>query len=850
MARILGNPIRESVVQELERRKTLLASEKTGYGQNELLYLHSNTGWCRAISGVVDSSNNLSYQKYILGGGTLSYNSSGNPKREQYNLNGIGNNTYSTYKDINSLGFRPMPGITSFQVENAGTNGILKTANVAFKAYTLEDLNILEPLFLRPGFTVILEWGHSMYYDNNKTLISDPSPLPLSEVVAKSPDIQNIESKIKNKRSQSNYNYDGMVGIVKNFSYAVDIDGSYICNMDLISRGQVMESLKINAPGAYKKSDTTFTEPEEDVFAGPTPNADRLREIINSNDSTTEKGNELSNGGDITPLMADIGIELINHLNTEVPEAFFEFTGGNDFYHQTQTNYGSKHISGQALDLKLAGLYSDAVFRKTVAAIESFANSKGNLKFINEYSNPSSASTAPHFHLALTGADANPTDSVEASTPKERVDKIVEGITKKYTPLAAVLATIKSEWMEERLKRIIFREEDFQPMQQVLEELNIKFTLKQEEEDRVVDGTYLKKEDRTRRYINMSFFLRMIHQLHLVDYIKDGKGKPLFSLNYNKYGNKYNTYANHIFPDPYMAVLPKRPEDVNRYIDNQRMRIYEPLRKNNPDDILNIMLDVDFLLSKLKVASDQNGSIFDYIESVLDSLNSKLAGVNNFRLHLDDEESVYYVVDGKDIPVDKKLPVIDLTGLKSTVSNFSLFSKIPSALNSMIAITAQSSPSDFGEEGSVLFNFNKGLKDRFKPEVRMKGYDKTNTIDPYEKSLEMLRLHCLSFGLGDRVEYDQIKDIQNHYITVTQREYLDKVSTPKNPPPGILPFELKFTTLGISGLIIGDTFKINKGLLPEKYENKLGFIVFGLNNRIEDNRWITEITGNPIILKG
>ena len=54
--------------------------------------------------------------------------------------------------------------------------------------------------------------------------------------------------KIEKERENYQGNYDGFFGRVSNFSWGFNPDGSYNITIDLISLGDIIESLKINLP--------------------------------------------------------------------------------------------------------------------------------------------------------------------------------------------------------------------------------------------------------------------------------------------------------------------------------------------------------------------------------------------------------------------------------------------------------------------------------------------------------------------------------------------------------------------------------------------------------------------------
>ena len=62
-------------------------------------------------------------------------------------------------------GYVPMPGIISMEVK-ALNRGSLEKAFVKIKAYSRQQLDILDVLYMRLGYTVLLEWGNSLYTTN------------------------------------------------------------------------------------------------------------------------------------------------------------------------------------------------------------------------------------------------------------------------------------------------------------------------------------------------------------------------------------------------------------------------------------------------------------------------------------------------------------------------------------------------------------------------------------------------------------------------------------------------------------------------------------------------------------
>ena len=257
MAEGIGSPIRKDVVDQIEARKKVVG-KTTSRTSDDLLYLNSKTGWVRLSSGVntitdeeaqtlleqkgkltIKGSNQLAGYN-ILQGGLLE------PSR--WLREGI--ETSTTYNEgaaynnrANSTGIRPMPGITAATVVSKNTLGTLREAEVEISVWTLEDFEIIERVYLRPGFTMMLEWGHSMYITNAGELRKDIQTV--GNKFFKEVSMTQILDEIKQKREQSNFNYEGMIGFVKNIDWSYTPDGCYKCKVKIISAGEILDSLKI-----------------------------------------------------------------------------------------------------------------------------------------------------------------------------------------------------------------------------------------------------------------------------------------------------------------------------------------------------------------------------------------------------------------------------------------------------------------------------------------------------------------------------------------------------------------------------------------------------------------------------
>jgi hypothetical protein len=87
-----------------------------------------------------------------------------NTLRGQNNVYGIGGSA--------DFGLNPMMGITGIDVKHKN-RGSIRTATVTVKAFNRAQFEIIDVLYMRLGFSVLLEWGNSIYIDNDENYIKD-----------------------------------------------------------------------------------------------------------------------------------------------------------------------------------------------------------------------------------------------------------------------------------------------------------------------------------------------------------------------------------------------------------------------------------------------------------------------------------------------------------------------------------------------------------------------------------------------------------------------------------------------------------------------------------------------------
>ena len=98
--------------------------------------------------------------------------------------------------------------------------------------WTVEDLENIEKLYFKPGYTCILEWGHSVYVDNSGNTAkmgADNFLVPDGHVFTPRSGVE-MDNNIKVKREAGHGNYEGMFGYIQNYNWSFRPDGGYDCN--------------------------------------------------------------------------------------------------------------------------------------------------------------------------------------------------------------------------------------------------------------------------------------------------------------------------------------------------------------------------------------------------------------------------------------------------------------------------------------------------------------------------------------------------------------------------------------------------------------------------------------------
>ncbi len=163
-------------------------------------------------------------------------------------------------------GFVPQPGITGADVTYYN-NGALSKCTVNIKCFSREQFAIIDALYMRPGFGVLLEFGWSLYLSNDNKVLSTPRfKSPALEKFFKGEDKDNfaIYKLIQKGRLDYDGNYDGVYGKISKFDWSFNNDGSYDITIQITGYGDAIESLKIANP--YVNIPNNISKEEQTLF--------------------------------------------------------------------------------------------------------------------------------------------------------------------------------------------------------------------------------------------------------------------------------------------------------------------------------------------------------------------------------------------------------------------------------------------------------------------------------------------------------------------------------------------------------------------------------------------------------
>jgi N-acetyl-anhydromuramyl-L-alanine amidase AmpD len=253
---LFAEPINPDVINQIKAREKLLGAglkgSPLGTRNPGIIQAQNSTAWLRLASSVNVEGSSAYAKNTILSGGTQSEGAA------------LRAGLQGSYDLDPELGYRPMAGISSVDFEYYN-NGALAKADIQLTCYTPDQFNRIEALFLRPGYSVLVEWGHTSYTTNGSDIVfyENATSPALSAFLNEGATSEDIATKILEERRNTNYNYEGFHGVVVNFNWSYNSDNSYSITVKTITQGSIIESLKINNATPEKLQLTSNSKAEK-----------------------------------------------------------------------------------------------------------------------------------------------------------------------------------------------------------------------------------------------------------------------------------------------------------------------------------------------------------------------------------------------------------------------------------------------------------------------------------------------------------------------------------------------------------------------------------------------------------
>jgi GH24 family phage-related lysozyme (muramidase) len=883
---IFRNTLQPSVQAQLNARQKALSSRTS----DSIIHANTRNSWVRMTSAVdVDSDSGKLAHQYILKGGILG------PKLDgKYIIKaGVGDDQYSAYNyesprgiSYNSpnvragaAGLKPMPGITSIDIKSKSAYGSLREVTVNFVCHNLQQLEDLELLYMRPGYTALIEWGWAPYLNKDGKIETNIEFY--DGVLNGGKEKDKVFLELYQLSVKKEHNYDAMYGYVKNYNWTARMDGGYNCQTTIISIGEIMESLKagyipFNVNGVIKQKGLLGLVPANATLF--TPGVTNLYLEAYSKNILAGLCKE------IYDYCAGVGI-------SDFPKLPKQNTSGNyvssiqyydydlfKFDYKTTEIPNSLASSGKQVYITLESfvqllndyvlLYAgkDAKTAKPFITISTNSNTyeTGSASPLLCLAHPLQVSVDPTICLITNdiwakGVDfTGINDGTENGTPGLYDAQALDI----YNQLkAAGVFTDENPIGKKLLEYIGYGKPDY----------NVNNA-----KEFVRSFAKVWRQKNPNVVINVAGEIRVLLDklTNNVDVdTNDPTYQTLFSIdtiNANDAEEKdANVVATKIaaggnpFGVEYLATLAKG----NIPFEN----------KNETGFIGNIYLNIDFLY-RLSVEpglldpKTQELKLFDYLRNVLKNVQESIGGVNNFEIHVDPIDSVARIIDLNYVDAIPKIEAysrayqIEMHNLSGSVRSYELQSQIFPEQGAMIAIGAQvKATSAQGTAASSLLDFNNNLYDRIlgrKYDSPLSNQFAFSNNDNGNEKFENLKTNLniiRTFLFEQPTILDNDQSVNNQEKASEYKSALRDIivyfqETVKSNTTGraIIPVKISLTMDGIGGLVIGHLFKIPKDLLPRGYGSdnvggKLIQTITSIGHKVENGDWTTTIDALNIV---
>ena len=317
------------------------------------------------------------------------------PRSGVANTNSLWNASNSYGLGGTDFGLNPAPGLISATIDSKN-RGSIRTADIEIKAFNKFQFEMLELVYLRLGFTMMLEWGFDKYL-NNKGVYTNMGNTIIEDSWFNSSTTSQLDmlNNIQNKRSECAGNYDGFFGKVVNFDWNFNKNGSYDIKLKLVTLGDVIESIKTK---------TTAEALSEKKIAELILSLDERDENYKEEKTRLEglKDSSIDNNAGSSPLAQSLFVDVINpKLWDNQNKNFFSWNNLQDAFNSDEAKnqqaleaFKGREVEGEALswerfkDNKAKQFEELGGFRNSYKALQILFGDavKNPLKNLDQYS--------------------------------------------------------------------------------------------------------------------------------------------------------------------------------------------------------------------------------------------------------------------------------------------------------------------------------------------------------------------------------------------------------------------------------------------------------------------------------
>lgn len=843
----IGGKFKDYVEKQIQQRQKILGGNILT--RTTLQSINSNTPWIRMASSVnitkgdpsfpgtsvyeqiekqglfegFDWKENNLAKNFVLFNGVnndkggingMPYGNGGNPLKKAY---GFGYNNLGTQ---NSRGPVPLPGIQSvdFSYKN---DGALAQASVKVKCFSPEQFQMIDILFQRPGYTVLLEFGHSVFLDNGGNLqyagqgdySYTTNPFKYLYQPDKKQGLYSLLDRIEGEKEKWDGNYEAFYARISKFNWSFNQDGSYDITVNLVGLGDVISSLRVNTNPPKLK----ITSEEEVKIE-----ANKIAQNVKANPTTSEK---------ITfAQFAKAFTEKFGENGSQRENPSFEHNGY--FYHWIS----SDEISEEFKDDLEGGYYKTNIVKYNKEAFT-----------IGE--NPTiQNSLNSHFSYELRRIK-DEMDGVMSS--KTSIDDTLNTYISSPYPhvIGNTVHKEKSVIIPKGVLGISTGNKDHDPGTYII--FGVLLSMLQQFANQYSDGVPL-----------IQFDFNFITMDKDTNYIKKYEG--LFSSDPSKILIPYGQIPSNIVGEGNKPLVDKAKNNKDGKTFNKILNSSSFFTKDkNKGRLAYVYLHTDYLSEKYVNASNSEDGgvlVLEFLKEVLKDINSNLNNLNNFKvLHNKETNKIQIVSETPISKTSKNLTRINTFGVTQTegsfVKNISLDSELSDDFATQISIGAQNNGSNSQSNSLSFSTYNKGLIDRISVEksdtptpLPTSGSSSTsNEIQTWnkiwtEKTSEIFKSVYVNYNM-DSETLSSLKDLNNNVGRFVSGELTKKSLA---PPPFFLPFNLKLTVHGLSGVQIYNSFKIDGRALPLTYNpEQIELTIKSLSHTVDSSGWVTKIDTFP-----